>query len=162
MRLAEIEHSILPPAAICIQFFNIQYFYLTFAFNFADLDPPWCLPGSLPGRFLVFTWSQTWSQKTFNFEGTKTSNPWNEGLTSDSEGSKSQKSIQFPADQVNPGKKHSISQVLSRRLPGVSRCPGKKKGAEAPRFTSRNLRDSLLKPLRLHLLGLVSRLHRAN
>ena len=58
MKCGEIEHSILhsilPPAANRIQFFDIQYFYLTFAFNFADLDPPWCLPGSLPGLVLVF------------------------------------------------------------------------------------------------------------
>ena len=64
MSSAEIEHSILHsifadltnPAGNRIQFFNIQYFYLTFAFNFADLDPPWRLPGSLPGHHLVFTW----------------------------------------------------------------------------------------------------------
>ncbi len=56
MSSAEIEHSILSPAANRIQFFDIQYFYLTFAFNFASLDPPWRLPGSLPGHLLVLTW----------------------------------------------------------------------------------------------------------
>jgi hypothetical protein len=57
VKCGEIEHSILhsilPPAANRIQFFDIQYFYLTFAFNFADLDPPWCLPGLVlvfPGK----------------------------------------------------------------------------------------------------------------
>ena len=60
MSSAEIEHSILhsilSPAENAFNFFDIQYFYLTFAFNFADLDPSWRLPGSLPGHLLVFPW----------------------------------------------------------------------------------------------------------
>ena len=78
------------------------------------LDVSWGLPGLEPGR-----------KKTFNFEGTKTFKLWNGSLVSDSEGSKSQKNIQFPADQVNPGKKAfnfpGVVQVFARCCPGVSR-----------------------------------------
>ena len=147
MSSAEIEHSILHsifadltnPAENRIQFFNIQYFYLDFCIQFlltwtrlgvylvVYLDISWCLPGLEPGR-----------RKTFNFEGTKTFNLWNGGLTSDSEGSKSQKTIQFPADQMFP-----------RCFPGVVLVsPGKKKEAEASRF---NLE-----------IGFVSKLRRVN
>ena len=87
------------------------------------LDVTWCLPGLEPGR-----------RKTFNFEGTKTFNLWNGGLTSDSEGSKSQKTIQFPADQVNPGKKPFNFPGVVQAFPGVSRCFQVKKEAEASRF----------------------------
>ena len=74
-----------------IQFFTFNLYNLIFHSIYANLDPPWCLPGR---------------KKTFNFEGTKTFNPWNERLTGDSEGSKSQKPIQFPAAQVNQKKKN--------------------------------------------------------
>ena len=74
------------------------------------LDISWCLPGLEPGR-----------KKTFNFEGTKTFNLWNGRLTSDPEGSKSQKTIQFPAD---PG----VFQVFAWSCPGVSR---QKKGGRS-------------------------------
>ena len=78
------------------------------------LDVSWCLPGLEPGR-----------KKTFNFEGTKTFNLWNGRLTGDSEGSKSQKTIQFPTDQA-----------VSRCLPGlVLVFPGKKKMGEAATST---------------------------
>lgn len=92
------------------------------------LDISWCFPG-------VSLVSNLVAKKTFNFEGTKTFDLWNEGLTSDSEGSKSQKSIQFPADQANPGKKAfnfpGVVQAFTRCCPGVSR---QKKEAEASRF----------------------------
>jgi len=73
----------------------------------------------------VFPWFPPGLEKTFNFEGTKTLNLWNGGLTSDSEGSKSLKTIQFPAD---PG----VYQVLPWCCPGVVLVfPGKKKGGRS-------------------------------
>ena len=139
MSSAEIEHSILPPAENAFNFLTFNIFTWLLHSIFADLDPPWRLPGSLPGHLLVFPWCfpglEPGRKKTFNFEGTKTFDLWNEGLTSDSEGSKSQKSIQFPADQANPGKKAfnfpGVVQAFTRCCPGVSR---QKKEAEASRF----------------------------
>ncbi len=73
MRLAEIEHSILhsilPPAENRIQFFDIQYFYLTFAFNFADLDPPWWFTWTSPGAYLVSNLVPPSRKKNIQFQG---------------------------------------------------------------------------------------------
>jgi len=73
----------------------------------------WTRPGVYLVVYLVSNLVSPGRKKTFNFEGTKTFNLWNGGLTGDSEGSKSQKNIQFLAD---PG----VYQVLSWSCPGVS------------------------------------------
>ena len=108
MRLAEIKpfnflHSIFL-LDFCIQF--LLTWTRPGGYLVVYLDISWCLPGLEPRR-----------KKTFNFEGTKTFNFWNGRLVGDSEGSKSQKNIQFPADLV-----------LTWCLPGfVLVFPGKKK-----------------------------------
>ena len=99
------------PAENRIQFFDIQYFYLTFAFNFADLDPPWRLPGSLPGRYLV---SNLVAEKHSISRVLRHSTPGTEGLQAILKGANRKKTIQFPAD---PG----VYQALSWSCPGVSR-----------------------------------------
>jgi hypothetical protein len=84
----------------------------------------WTRPGVYLVVYLDISWYLPGLEKTFNFEGTKTFNLWNASLTSDSEGSKSQKTIQFPADLANPGKKAfnlpGVVQVFTWSCPGVS------------------------------------------
>ena len=104
--LHSIFADLTNPAENRIQFFDFQYFCLTFAFNF-------CEPGPALEVYLVVTWSKIHSI----FRVSLCLAPWFARLVSDSEGSKSQKTVQFPADQV-----------FARCLPGlVLVFPGKKK-----------------------------------
>ena len=76
MSSAEIEHSILhsilPPAANRIQFFDIQYFYLTFALNFCGPGPALAFTWTSPGIYLVskkHSISRVLRHSTFGTEG---------------------------------------------------------------------------------------------
>ena len=93
----------------------------------------WTRPGVYLVVYLDISWYLPGLEKTFNFEGTKTFNLWNGRLTSDSEGSKSQKNHSILLTRRIQAKKHSIYQVLSRCLPGlVLVFPGKKKWERLP------------------------------
>ena len=99
---------------------------------FADLDPPWRLPGSLPGHLLV---SNLVGEKHSISRVLRHSTFGTEGLQAILKGANRKKPFNF-----------QLIQVFARCCPGVSR---QKKGAEAPRFNleigslSRSHKESL-------------------